>query len=178
MPNGKSPGKHSRQLLFSEAIAQPKPMASPKIHPCSMTPPAIPRSADAREHILQEITDVGRRLEAMDLKISDRSAASTFTWANIACFQVTVTDLYHPLTTIEDRLAILPERARSCSSFMQKSQTWRTGVGVTMSVFVVYWNKRKAQMSKPFSKTSYPNSQASSFPCCWTFKGPTESAPA
>ncbi|KAJ1192858.1 hypothetical protein NDU88_002164 [Pleurodeles waltl] len=110
MPNGKSSGKDSRQLLFSEAIAQPKPMALLKIAPCSATPPADPRSADAMERILQEITTGGRLLEAIDSKISVLSMASTSIWADIACFQVTVTDLDRHLTTGEDRRAMLPKR--------------------------------------------------------------------
>ncbi|KAJ1209670.1 hypothetical protein NDU88_005043 [Pleurodeles waltl] len=61
------------------------------------------------ESILQEITAMGRRLEAMDLKISDLSAASTSIWADIACFQVKVTDLDHCLTTVEGHLATLLE---------------------------------------------------------------------
>ncbi|KAJ1194148.1 hypothetical protein NDU88_003443 [Pleurodeles waltl] len=69
-----------------------------------------PRSADAMEHILQEITAVGRCLEAMDSKISDLSTASTSIRADIACFQVTVTDLDHRLKTVEDRFATLPEQ--------------------------------------------------------------------
>ncbi|KAJ1197120.1 hypothetical protein NDU88_000982 [Pleurodeles waltl] len=62
------------------------------------------------ERMLQEITAVARRLEAMDLKISDLSVASTSIRANIVCFQVMVTDLDHRLTTVEDHLAKLPER--------------------------------------------------------------------
>ncbi|KAJ1090703.1 hypothetical protein NDU88_003832 [Pleurodeles waltl] len=110
MPTCKSSCKHSCQLPFSEAIALPRPMASLKIPPCSATSPANPRSADTIERILQEITAMGRHLEAMDSKISELSAASTSIRANIACFQVKVTDLDHRLTTIEGQLAMLPER--------------------------------------------------------------------
>ncbi|KAJ1216947.1 hypothetical protein NDU88_004545 [Pleurodeles waltl] len=56
--------------------------------------------------ILQEITAVGWRLEAMDLKISDLSTASTSIWADIARFQVTVMD--QRLMTVEDRIATMP----------------------------------------------------------------------
>ncbi|KAJ1128547.1 hypothetical protein NDU88_006925 [Pleurodeles waltl] len=44
----------------------------------------------------------------MDLNISDLSAASTSIRADIACFQVTVTDLDQPLTTVKDRIATMP----------------------------------------------------------------------
>ncbi|KAJ1112163.1 hypothetical protein NDU88_000431 [Pleurodeles waltl] len=107
MPSGKSSGRHSRQPLFSKAIALPKPMAAQTIPPCS-TPLADPRLADATDRILQGITAVGRRLEAMDLKISVLSAASTSIRADIARFQVTVTDLDQRLTTVEDYIAALP----------------------------------------------------------------------
>ncbi|KAJ1101387.1 hypothetical protein NDU88_006455 [Pleurodeles waltl] len=46
----------------------------------------------------------------MDSKISDLSTASTSIRADIACFQVTVTDLDHCLTTFEDHLATLPQQ--------------------------------------------------------------------
>ncbi|KAJ1218093.1 hypothetical protein NDU88_005679 [Pleurodeles waltl] len=86
MPNGKSSsGKHLRQLLFSEVIAQPKSIAAQMALSCPMTSPADPRTVDATEPILQEITAIGRRLEAMDLKISDLSAASTSIRTDIAC---------------------------------------------------------------------------------------------
>ncbi|KAJ1146582.1 hypothetical protein NDU88_012848 [Pleurodeles waltl] len=110
MPSGKSSGRHSRQLLFSEAIELPRPMAAQEIPPGSTTRPADSRSTDATDRILQEITAVGWRLEAMDLKISDLSSASTSIQANIASFQVTVTDLDQRLTTIKDHIAAMPEQ--------------------------------------------------------------------
>ncbi|KAJ1169862.1 hypothetical protein NDU88_001750 [Pleurodeles waltl] len=61
------------------------------------------------ERILQEITTVGRRLEAMDSKILDLSAASTSIRAYIACFQVLFRDLDHCLMTVEGHLATLLE---------------------------------------------------------------------
>ncbi|KAJ1162151.1 hypothetical protein NDU88_002627 [Pleurodeles waltl] len=66
MPNGKSSGKHSRQLLFSEAIAQPKTMAAQTAPPCPASSPADLPALEATDHILQEIAVVGHRLEAMD----------------------------------------------------------------------------------------------------------------
>ncbi|KAJ1115498.1 hypothetical protein NDU88_003722 [Pleurodeles waltl] len=108
MPSGKSAGKHSRKLLFSEAIVQPKSMATQTTPPCSTTPPADPCSADATDRILQEITAVGRRLKAMYLKILNLSTASTSIQADIAQLQVTVTDLDQRLTTVEKHTATLP----------------------------------------------------------------------
>ncbi|KAJ1171725.1 hypothetical protein NDU88_003583 [Pleurodeles waltl] len=83
-------------------------MAAQAIPPCSTTPPADLCSADASDRILQEITAVGRRLEAMDFKILDLSVASTSIRAKIAHFQVTVTDLDQRLTTVEDHIAAMP----------------------------------------------------------------------
>ncbi|KAJ1136251.1 hypothetical protein NDU88_002668 [Pleurodeles waltl] len=91
MPNGKSSGKHSRQLLFSEAIAQPKTMAAQMVPPCPATSPADPQAMETAYRILQEITAVGRRLEVMDSKISDLTVASTSIRADIAGFRETMT---------------------------------------------------------------------------------------
>ncbi|KAJ1165147.1 hypothetical protein NDU88_005576 [Pleurodeles waltl] len=110
MPSGKLSGKHYRQLLFSEAIVLPKPMALQAIPPCSVTLQADPRSEDATELIIQEITALGRRLEAMDSKISHLYTVSTSIQADIALLQVTVTELDHRLTTVEDCLMTLLEQ--------------------------------------------------------------------
>ncbi|KAJ1185075.1 hypothetical protein NDU88_001870 [Pleurodeles waltl] len=85
-------------------------MASPKTPPSSAAASANSHSDVATELILQEIDAVGRRLEAMDLKITDLSAASTSIWADIASFQHKVTDLDYHLTNGEGQLATLPER--------------------------------------------------------------------
>ncbi|KAJ1182088.1 hypothetical protein NDU88_007283 [Pleurodeles waltl] len=66
-----------------------------------------PCPIDATECILQEITAVGHRLEAMDMKITDLSTAYTSIRADIASFLDKVTDC---LTTVKGQLAILPER--------------------------------------------------------------------
>ncbi|KAJ1218454.1 hypothetical protein NDU88_006034 [Pleurodeles waltl] len=93
MPSGKPSGKHSHQLLFSEAIAQQKVMAAQQTVSSPTTVPADPRAIDATDRILQEITAVGRRLEAMDLKITDLSAASASIQMDQACFSEKVADL-------------------------------------------------------------------------------------
>ncbi|KAJ1201654.1 hypothetical protein NDU88_005460 [Pleurodeles waltl] len=46
----------------------------------------------------------------MDSKISDLATTSTSIRSDIACFQVTVTDLDHHLTTVGDCLAMLLEQ--------------------------------------------------------------------
>ncbi|KAJ1168211.1 hypothetical protein NDU88_000160 [Pleurodeles waltl] len=52
--------------------------------------PADSHTMEATDRILQEITAVGRHLEAMDSKISDLTMASTSILADIAGFQETV----------------------------------------------------------------------------------------
>ncbi|KAJ1191341.1 hypothetical protein NDU88_000657 [Pleurodeles waltl] len=73
-------------------------MAAHVTPPTSAAEPADFHSADATDHILQEITAVGQRLEAMDLQISDLSVASTSIWADLARFEVTT-----KVTDLEDR---------------------------------------------------------------------------
>ncbi|KAJ1108666.1 hypothetical protein NDU88_006042 [Pleurodeles waltl] len=67
------------------------------------------RSDPAIERFLQEISAVGRRLEAMDVKITDLSADSKSICTDIAGFQGKVTDLDHRLSTVESKLVTLPD---------------------------------------------------------------------
>ncbi|KAJ1157040.1 hypothetical protein NDU88_009755 [Pleurodeles waltl] len=107
MPKGKSSSKHSSQLLFSEAIAQLKPMAAHTAPPSSASSPADPHVLEAEDRILLEIAAVGRRLEVMDSKISDKTVASSSIRADIAGFQETLYDL--DLTNMEGQVAALPD---------------------------------------------------------------------
>ncbi|KAJ1163840.1 hypothetical protein NDU88_004292 [Pleurodeles waltl] len=100
MPNGKSSGKHSRQLLFSETIAQPKTMAAQTAPPCPTPSPADPSVLEATDRILQEIASVGRCLEAMDLKITDLTVAYSSICADIAGFRETANALDQRLTAV------------------------------------------------------------------------------
>ncbi|KAJ1116916.1 hypothetical protein NDU88_005121 [Pleurodeles waltl] len=111
MPNDKTVRKHTHQLLFSEAISQPRPMPSP----AATAAPGTEASANeahldsTTERILQEIAAVSRHLEAMDLKITDLSTASHSIRSDIARFHIKVTNLHHSLTEVEGQLAELPE---------------------------------------------------------------------
>ncbi|KAJ1082632.1 hypothetical protein NDU88_002797 [Pleurodeles waltl] len=67
------------------------------------------RSDTSMERILQEISPVGYRLEAMDSKIMDLSAHSKSIRADIAGFQDKTTQLDHRLTTVESRIVTLPD---------------------------------------------------------------------
>ncbi|KAJ1187098.1 hypothetical protein NDU88_003877 [Pleurodeles waltl] len=119
MPNGKASGKHSSQLLFSEAIAQPKTMtaqtAPPGHRPSSADSPPL----EATDRKLQEITLVGRRIEVMDLKITDLTMASSIR-ADIAGFRDTVTNLDQHLTTVEDQVAAIPDQEEQLRSLTAK----------------------------------------------------------
>ncbi|KAJ1166989.1 hypothetical protein NDU88_007382 [Pleurodeles waltl] len=111
MPSGKSSGKSARHLLFSEAVSQPQPMSSPTVTP-GPSPADVQvdsRSDTAMDRILQEISAVGGRLEAMDSKITDLSADSKSIRADIVGFQNKVTELDHRLTTVKSRIATLPD---------------------------------------------------------------------
>ncbi|KAJ1209153.1 hypothetical protein NDU88_004531 [Pleurodeles waltl] len=109
MPDGKSSGKHSRQLFFLKAIAQPKTMAAQTAPPCSASSPADPPPLEAVDCILLEIAAVGHRLEAMDSKISGLTVASSSIRAEIAGFRETVHDLDQRLMTTEGQVAALPD---------------------------------------------------------------------
>ncbi|KAJ1164428.1 hypothetical protein NDU88_004867 [Pleurodeles waltl] len=120
MPSGKASGKHSRQLLFSEAIAQPKVMAAQQTLSRSATVPAEPRTLDAIDRILQENTAVGRCLETIDLKITELSASSASIRSDIACFSEKVADLDQRLTTVEDHIRMLPEHDAELHTLLEK----------------------------------------------------------
>ncbi|KAJ1189049.1 hypothetical protein NDU88_005800 [Pleurodeles waltl] len=85
------------------------------------------------EHILQEITAVGRCLEAMDFMIADLSADSKSIQGDIDRFQDKVTQLDHRLTDVKGRLAILPNRDPELQFLRNKltdleDRSWRDNV--------------------------------------------------
>ncbi|KAJ1107725.1 hypothetical protein NDU88_005114 [Pleurodeles waltl] len=116
MPNEKPSGKHSRQLLFSEAITQSKIMAAHMATPGPMPLPTDSPALEATERILQEIASVGRRLEAMDLKVTDLTITSSSIQAEIAGFKEMADALDQRLTAVEDRVASLPDQEADLQS--------------------------------------------------------------
>ncbi|KAJ1092839.1 hypothetical protein NDU88_005949 [Pleurodeles waltl] len=110
MPNDKTASKHSRQLLFSEAIAQPKAMTAQTAPQGHTSPPVDQPTLDATDRILQEIASVGRRLEAMDLKITDLTLASSSIRADIAGFRETANNLDQRLSVVDDHIAATPDQ--------------------------------------------------------------------
>ncbi|KAJ1182106.1 hypothetical protein NDU88_007301 [Pleurodeles waltl] len=85
-------------------------MAAQTAPPCLASSPAESHLMEVTDRILQEIAPVGHRLEAMDSKISDLTVASTSIRADIAGFRQTASDLDQHLTTVEDRVAALPDQ--------------------------------------------------------------------
>ncbi|KAJ1177777.1 hypothetical protein NDU88_003029 [Pleurodeles waltl] len=75
---------------------------------------------ETADRILMEITTVGRRLEAMDSKISDLTVASTSIQAEIAGFRETVHDLDRCLMTVEDQVVALPDQEAELRSLRAK----------------------------------------------------------
>ncbi|KAJ1143368.1 hypothetical protein NDU88_009677 [Pleurodeles waltl] len=120
MPNGKSTGKHSPQLLFSEAIAQPKTMMTQTAPPGPTPSSADPSRLEATDSILQESALVGRRLEAMDLKITDLTVASASIRADIAGFRETANALDQCITAVEDQVALLPDQEEELRALRAK----------------------------------------------------------
>ncbi|KAJ1167160.1 hypothetical protein NDU88_007553 [Pleurodeles waltl] len=120
MPNDKTASKHSRQLLFSEAIAQPKAMTAQTAPQGHTSPPVDQPTLDATDHILQEIASVGRRLEVMHLKITDLTLASSSIRADIAGFRETANNLDQRLSTVENHIAATPDQEEELKSLRAK----------------------------------------------------------
>ncbi|KAJ1129210.1 hypothetical protein NDU88_007581 [Pleurodeles waltl] len=120
MPSGKSSGKHSGQLLFSEVLAQPKAVATQGTPLCPAPSPTAPLPLEAAVCILQEIAAVGRRLETMDSRISELTVASSSIWAGIASFRETVHNLDQRLMIVEDHVAVLPGQEAELRSLRAK----------------------------------------------------------
>ncbi|KAJ1082606.1 hypothetical protein NDU88_002771 [Pleurodeles waltl] len=91
-------------------------MATPGPMPTPTDPPAL----EATECILQEIASMGRRLEAMDLKITDLTITSSSIRAAIAGFKDTADALDQRLTAVEDQMAALPYQETELRSLQAK----------------------------------------------------------
>ncbi|KAJ1186127.1 hypothetical protein NDU88_002910 [Pleurodeles waltl] len=120
MPNDKTASKHCRQLLFSEAIAQPKAMTAQTASQGHTSPPVDQPALHATDRILQEIASVGRRLEAMDLKITDLTLASSSIRADIAGFRETANNLDQRLLAVEDHISTTPDQEEELKSLRAK----------------------------------------------------------
>ncbi|KAJ1099491.1 hypothetical protein NDU88_004592 [Pleurodeles waltl] len=92
-------------------------MATPGPMPTPTDPPA---GLEAIERILQGIASVGRRLEAMDLKITDLTITSSSIRAHIAGFKDIADALDQHLTVVEDQMAALPDQETELRSLRAK----------------------------------------------------------
>ncbi|KAJ1205641.1 hypothetical protein NDU88_001069 [Pleurodeles waltl] len=95
-------------------------MAAQAAPPCPTPSPADPSALEAMDRILQEIASVGRRLEAMDLKITYLTVASSSRRADIAGFWETANTLDQRLTAVEDQVAALPDQEAELRSLRAK----------------------------------------------------------
>ncbi|KAJ1087496.1 hypothetical protein NDU88_000665 [Pleurodeles waltl] len=99
MPGGRTLGKHSgkpaRQLLFSEALLHSRtPPSASEVHPTTKLNNMADQTQEATmEHILQEISAVGRRLEGMDNAMASLTVETKSMCLDIAGFQSRVTGL-------------------------------------------------------------------------------------
>ncbi|KAJ1136952.1 hypothetical protein NDU88_003365 [Pleurodeles waltl] len=125
LPGGDARGENIGQTLWTTTVLRSH--RTNEIHGGTRDPPlssvaqtADPHPFDATACILQEITAVGQCLEAIDSKISNLTAATTSIRADIARFQVTVTDLDHRLTTVENHIADLPAQNKEIRSLQLK----------------------------------------------------------
>ncbi|KAJ1157123.1 hypothetical protein NDU88_009838 [Pleurodeles waltl] len=75
-----------------------------------------PDAEGRTKRILQEIASVGRRLEAMDLKITDLTVTSPSIRTDIAGFKETANALDQRLTAVEDQVAALPDQETELQS--------------------------------------------------------------
>ncbi|KAJ1083870.1 hypothetical protein NDU88_004025 [Pleurodeles waltl] len=95
-------------------------MAAQAASPCPTTSPADPPALEGTDRILQEIASVGRHLEAMDLKITDLTVASSSIRADITSFRETANALDQRFTAVEDQVAALPDQEAELRSLRAK----------------------------------------------------------
>ncbi|KAJ1152683.1 hypothetical protein NDU88_005458 [Pleurodeles waltl] len=88
--------------------------------PCPTSSPTDPPALEATERILQVIASVGRRLEVMDLKITDFTVISSSIRADIAGFKETADALDQRHTAVEDQVAALPDQETELRSLRAK----------------------------------------------------------
>ncbi|KAJ1198640.1 hypothetical protein NDU88_002479 [Pleurodeles waltl] len=116
MPDSRSSNKNSgkpvRQLLFSEALLQTKVP-----HPTTAAlPPATHHAMvdsaqeSTMDHIRQEISVVGRRLEGIDGAMVSLTGETKYIHLDIAGFQTSVLGLEKRVTTVEAQVASSQDR--------------------------------------------------------------------
>ncbi|KAJ1130397.1 hypothetical protein NDU88_008750 [Pleurodeles waltl] len=117
---GKATGKPARQLLFSEALRQQKhpPTEDPTTLPCAnMTDDMQGATMD---HILQEISAVGRKLEGMDNAMVALTAETRSMRLDIAGFQSQISGLDQRVAMVETQVASWTNRDLELSHLRSK----------------------------------------------------------
>ncbi|KAJ1094441.1 hypothetical protein NDU88_007516 [Pleurodeles waltl] len=108
----KNAGKPARQLLFSEVLLQAKGVPPPTATQPSATHQemADPAQEPTTDHILQEISAVGRRLEGMDSAIVSMAAETKSIRTEIASFQTRVLGLEQRVSKVEAHASSFQDR--------------------------------------------------------------------
>ncbi|KAJ1172049.1 hypothetical protein NDU88_003901 [Pleurodeles waltl] len=86
------------------------PSLASEVH--ALTPPGImadPAQGATMDHILQEISEVGRRLEGMDNGMASLTAETKSMWLDIAGFQSQVLGLEQQVSTVETHITSLTD---------------------------------------------------------------------
>ncbi|KAJ1154760.1 hypothetical protein NDU88_007503 [Pleurodeles waltl] len=128
MPGGRSShknsGKPARKLLFSEALLQAK-----GVPPLTATQPsathqdmADPAQESTMDHILQEISAAGRRLEGMDSEMVSLAAETKSIRMEIASFQTRVLGLEQRVSKVEAHTSSFQDRDQELI-FLRSKQT-------------------------------------------------------
>ncbi|KAJ1114133.1 hypothetical protein NDU88_002372 [Pleurodeles waltl] len=110
----------------------------------------------------------------MDLKISDLSAASTSIRADIARFQITVTDLNQRLTTVEDHIVAMPVRDTEMQSLQAKITDLEDRSRRDNVHFFGIPEHKEGSDIKAFLTNFLPELTGLDFSRHWSFKEPTE----
>ncbi|KAJ1114672.1 hypothetical protein NDU88_002907 [Pleurodeles waltl] len=114
MPRGKTACKvlckPARQLLFSEALHQQKHPATTDSPPPSHDTMSKDTQGSSMDHILQEISSVGRKLEGMDTAMSALTAETRFMHLEIAGFQSQISRLDHRVAAVESQVVLQTDR--------------------------------------------------------------------
>ncbi|KAJ1179792.1 hypothetical protein NDU88_005026 [Pleurodeles waltl] len=110
MPRGKTAGKPARQLLFSEALRQQKHPSTADSPPPSHDTMSDNAHGVSMDHILQEISAVGCKLEGVDTAMTALTAETRSMRLEIAGFQSQISGLDHRVAAVESQVALQTDR--------------------------------------------------------------------
>ncbi|KAJ1126683.1 hypothetical protein NDU88_005089 [Pleurodeles waltl] len=159
MPGGRSShkntGRPARQLLFSEALLQAKGVPPPMATQPSATQQdmADPAQESTMDHILQEISSVGRRLEGVKSAMVSLAAETKSIHTEIASFQTGVLGLVQRVSKVE-------AQASSLQDIDQELLFLRTTLGVPKSSYVGPPENRYRRSPRPIIACLLRHTQA------------------